>query len=223
MQDKNLKMVVILGALLGLAALIFLRPASGGSTSSSDSSSGSGSLLFVPATENTYDFGTGNNFAEQGSVTNTFPTSTPPVPATVGASPAPTSTAPSSAQAPAAATSTPPASIAYLPPSTPSSVVTTAESLPNTNVVQIPNAGHVVATGGSSYQNAVNAAAGQWLKAVNGQSYFYPGHYDAQGDFVVTTTKLPAPSPNGPHQVIQTSTGYMITPQPSNGKIMKKS
>lgn len=68
-----------------------------------------------------------------------------------------------------------------LPKGTSSTAVTALASLEHTNVVRKPDGSVVVATGGDSYNRAVNAAGGQWI-----DHQWFAGSYQ-NGSFVTAS------------------------------------
>ncbi|MBX6361655.1 MAG: LysM peptidoglycan-binding domain-containing protein [Acidobacterium ailaaui] len=121
---------------------MFMRQSSGTSgadTSQLDTTYGmsAGGVMFVPTTEITYDFGSGNNFAQGGTVTTTTTTtvtSAPPVQTSTGAGAAqPSPPPPTTATAPPPATSAPPAQTSTNHPATSSTTTSSKTSSTTTS------------------------------------------------------------------------------------------
>lgn len=202
---KTIAIGVAVAGGLGLLIVLLRSNSSSSSSSTPDFTQGGfsvGGTLYVPTQEyninNNYNYGTENTSYTTNNTTSTTGT-TPQT--TTQIQNAPT----------AVSTSTTPAvpSIATLPKTTTPQQVAALTSQPGVNAVRTPSGKVVVATGPNSYGNAVNAAGGQWLKAANGQSYWYAGYTTSNGAFV-TTNAAHLPTPEVPNHVIREPNGQLV-------------
>ncbi|WP_067936779.1 LysM peptidoglycan-binding domain-containing protein [Alicyclobacillus kakegawensis] len=102
--NNKLPMMIAIGAGLGVLSLLVFR-SSGGSSSSMDTSDTMygmivGGTMFIPTSETIIDYGTGNNYADSGSVTNTTTTTTTDSNNTVGSGTTVTVTPPATSEPP---------------------------------------------------------------------------------------------------------------------------
>lgn len=175
---SNQKLAAVGAGVAVLAGLFFAFRNSGSSQASTATTDGTvptsgfdiGGTLYVPTTE--YDI---NNVYGTQTITTTAP-GTPQVGTT-----APTS----SGQTTTPTTTTSQPTTAYiLPADTSSTTEQVLEQTAGTHVVREPDGSISVASGGDSYNEAVNQAGGQWI---NGQ--WVAGTYNSSGQFVAANAK----------------------------------